>query len=83
MMKIGRATPPDIPSRPDSLEFVRPGFGVKVGKAGSLCMSTPPLFPRLVCLHQLNRKTIDNGSILCVYVASRIAILHGKVKVSA
>ncbi|KAF9178728.1 hypothetical protein BGZ51_007450 [Haplosporangium sp. Z 767] len=39
MMEIGRATPPDIPLRPDNLEFVRPGFGVKVGKAGSLSLA--------------------------------------------
>ncbi|KAG0228017.1 hypothetical protein BGX31_006742 [Mortierella sp. GBA43] len=39
MMDIGRATPPDIPLRPDNLEFVRPGFGVKVGKAGSLSLA--------------------------------------------
>lgn len=36
-MPLGRAMPPEKPSRPDTLEFVRPGFGVKVGKAGSLC----------------------------------------------
>ncbi|KAF9363256.1 hypothetical protein BGX34_004568 [Mortierella sp. NVP85] len=45
-MNIGRATPPDIPSRPDNLEFVRPGFGVKVGKAGSLSS-------RIAILHAL------------------------------
>lgn len=37
-MDIGRANPPDKPLRHEGLEFVRPGFGVKVGKAGSLCM---------------------------------------------
>ncbi|KAF9109467.1 hypothetical protein BGX27_007585 [Mortierella sp. AM989] len=37
LMDIGRAFPPEKPLRPDNLEFVRPGFGVKVGKAGSLC----------------------------------------------
>jgi hypothetical protein len=37
LLPLGRATPPEKPSRPDTLEFVRPGFGVKVGKAGSLC----------------------------------------------
>ncbi len=36
-MDIGRASPPEKPLRPDNLEFVRPGYGVKVGKAGSLC----------------------------------------------
>ncbi|KAF9316847.1 hypothetical protein BG003_001507 [Podila horticola] len=35
-MDIGRANPPDKPLRHEGLEFVRPGFGVKVGKAGSL-----------------------------------------------
>ncbi|KAF9355078.1 hypothetical protein BGX26_007014 [Mortierella sp. AD094] len=39
LMEIGRAFPPDKPSRPDNLEFVRPGFGVKVGKAGSLSLA--------------------------------------------
>lgn len=37
LLPLGRATPPEKPSRPDTLEFVRPGFGVKVGRAGSLC----------------------------------------------
>ncbi|KAG0250427.1 hypothetical protein BG011_008353 [Mortierella polycephala] len=46
MMEIGCATPPDIPLRPDNLEFVRPGFGVKVGKAGSLSS-------RIAILHAL------------------------------
>ncbi|KAG0003157.1 hypothetical protein BGZ65_001966, partial [Modicella reniformis] len=46
MMEIGRAIPPDIPLRPDNLEFVRPGFGVKVGKAGSLSS-------RIAILHAL------------------------------
>ncbi|KAF9427694.1 hypothetical protein BGZ94_004376 [Podila epigama] len=39
VMAIGRATPPDKPLRHDGLEFVRPGFGVKVGKAGSLSLA--------------------------------------------
>ncbi|KAF9967702.1 hypothetical protein BGZ70_008534 [Mortierella alpina] len=38
-MDIGRACPPDKPLRPDNLEFVRPGYGVKVGKAGSLSLA--------------------------------------------
>ncbi|KAF9951482.1 hypothetical protein BGZ72_007016 [Mortierella alpina] len=38
-MDIGRASPPDKPLRPDNLEFVRPGYGVKVGKAGSLSLA--------------------------------------------
>ncbi|KAG0367153.1 hypothetical protein BC939DRAFT_176513 [Gamsiella multidivaricata] len=46
LMKVGRATPPEIPLRPDNLEFVRPGFGVKVGKAGSLSS-------RIAILHAL------------------------------
>ncbi|KAF8934676.1 hypothetical protein BGZ58_005500 [Dissophora ornata] len=45
-MEIGRAFPPDKPLRPDNLEFVRPGFGVKVGKAGSLSS-------RIAILHAL------------------------------
>ncbi|KAF9918173.1 hypothetical protein BX616_010045 [Lobosporangium transversale] len=43
---IGRAVPPEKPLRPDTLEFVRPGFGVKVGKAGSLSS-------RIAILHAL------------------------------
>ncbi|KAF9126165.1 hypothetical protein BGW39_006826 [Mortierella sp. 14UC] len=39
VLPLGRATPPEKPSRPDTLEFVRPGFGVKVGKAGSLSLA--------------------------------------------
>ncbi|KAF9998406.1 hypothetical protein BGZ80_005357 [Entomortierella chlamydospora] len=46
LMDIGRASPPDKPLRPDNLEFVRPGFGVKVGKAGSLSS-------RIAILHAL------------------------------
>ncbi|KAF8982134.1 hypothetical protein BGZ46_001741, partial [Entomortierella lignicola] len=46
VMDIGRASPPDKPLRPDNLEFVRPGFGVKVGKAGSLSS-------RIAILHAL------------------------------
>ncbi|KAF9092459.1 hypothetical protein BGX29_010438 [Mortierella sp. GBA35] len=46
MMPLGRATPPEKPLRPDTLEFVRPGFGVKVGKAGSLSS-------RIAILHAL------------------------------
>ncbi|KAF9282471.1 hypothetical protein BGZ68_005961 [Mortierella alpina] len=38
-MDIGRACPPEKPLRPDNLEFVRPGYGVKVGKAGSLSLA--------------------------------------------
>ncbi|KAG0209518.1 hypothetical protein BGX28_010291 [Mortierella sp. GBA30] len=45
-MQIGRAFPPDKPLRPDNLEFVRPGYGVKVGKAGSLSS-------RIAILHAL------------------------------
>ncbi|KAF8953146.1 hypothetical protein BGZ52_001571 [Haplosporangium bisporale] len=45
-MDIGRATPPDKPLRHEGLEFVRPGFGVKVGKAGSLSS-------RIAILHAL------------------------------
>ncbi|KAF9573966.1 hypothetical protein EC968_007652 [Mortierella alpina] len=45
-MDIGRAFPPDKPLRPDNLEFVRPGYGVKVGKAGSLSS-------RIAILHAL------------------------------
>ncbi|CAO3567144.1 unnamed protein product [Mortierella alpina] len=45
-MHIGRACPPDKPLRPDNLEFVRPGYGVKVGKAGSLSS-------RIAILHAL------------------------------
>ncbi|KAH7049652.1 hypothetical protein BKA57DRAFT_460866 [Linnemannia elongata] len=45
-MPLGRAMPPEKPSRPDTLEFVRPGFGVKVGKAGSLSS-------RIAILHAL------------------------------
>ncbi|KAG0346313.1 hypothetical protein BG004_001931, partial [Podila humilis] len=45
-MDIGRATPPDKPLRHEDLEFVRPGFGVKVGKAGSLSS-------RIAILHAL------------------------------
>lgn len=51
-MKIGRATPPDIPSRPDNLEFVRPGFGVKVGKAGSICMSMTTFCFHVSCMNE-------------------------------
>ncbi|KAI1315275.1 hypothetical protein EDD11_001056 [Mortierella claussenii] len=39
VMRIGRAAPPEKPLRPDNLEFVRPGYGVKVGKAGSLSLA--------------------------------------------
>lgn len=46
ILALGRATPPDIPLRPDNLEFVRPGYGVKVGKAGSLSS-------RIAILHAL------------------------------
>ncbi|KAF9910698.1 hypothetical protein EC991_005683 [Linnemannia zychae] len=46
VLPLGRATPPEKPSRPDTLEFVRPGFGVKVGKAGSLSS-------RIAILHAL------------------------------
>ncbi|KAG0297983.1 hypothetical protein BGZ96_003630 [Linnemannia gamsii] len=46
LLPVGRATPPEKPSRPDTLEFVRPGFGVKVGKAGSLSS-------RIAILHAL------------------------------
>ncbi|KAF9171554.1 hypothetical protein BGX20_007357 [Mortierella sp. AD010] len=46
LMDIGRASPPDKPLRPDNLEFVRPGFGVKVGRAGSLSS-------RIAILHAL------------------------------
>jgi len=52
VMKIGRATPPDIPSRPDNLEFVRPGFGVKVGKAGSICMSMTTFCFHVSCMNE-------------------------------
>ncbi|KAF9331140.1 hypothetical protein BG006_005977 [Podila minutissima] len=45
-MDIGRANPPDKPLRHEGLEFVRPGFGVKVGKAGSLSS-------RIAILHAL------------------------------
>ncbi|KAG0302591.1 hypothetical protein BGZ98_007367 [Dissophora globulifera] len=45
-LSIGRATPPEKPLRPANLEFVRPGFGVKVGKAGSLSS-------RIAILHAL------------------------------
>ncbi|GJJ72007.1 hypothetical protein EMPS_04364 [Entomortierella parvispora] len=46
ILPLGRATPPDIPLRPDNLEFVRPGYGVKVGRAGSLSS-------RIAILHAL------------------------------
>ncbi|KAG0049604.1 hypothetical protein BGZ83_005561 [Gryganskiella cystojenkinii] len=46
ILPLGRATPPDIPLRPDNLEFVRPGYGVKDGKAGSLSS-------RIAILHAL------------------------------
>ncbi|KAF9923558.1 hypothetical protein FBU30_006407 [Linnemannia zychae] len=46
LMPLGRADPPEKPLRPDTLEFVRPGFGVKVGKAGSLSS-------RIAILHAL------------------------------
>ncbi|KAG0281734.1 hypothetical protein BGZ95_011652 [Linnemannia exigua] len=46
VLPLGHATPPEKPSRPDTLEFVRPGFGVKVGKAGSLSS-------RIAILHAL------------------------------
>lgn len=42
VLPLGHATPPEKPARPDTLEFVRPGFGVKVGKAGSLCKWRSP-----------------------------------------
>lgn len=103
-MPLGRAMPPEKPSRPDTLEFVRPGFGVKVGKAGSLCkrpflcvVVLFVLFGFLFC-HQARGGSLcqlifdrrkDNGTTLTdrpcgffqpfsIFLASRIAILHGK-----
>ncbi|KAF9976900.1 hypothetical protein BGZ73_007517 [Actinomortierella ambigua] len=38
-MEIGRAIAPENPVRPDNLDIVRPGHGVKTGRAGSLALA--------------------------------------------
>ncbi|KAG0267038.1 hypothetical protein DFQ27_009184 [Actinomortierella ambigua] len=39
MMEIGRAIAPEKPVRPDNLDIVRPGHGVRVGRAGSIALA--------------------------------------------
>ncbi|KAG0230628.1 hypothetical protein BGW42_000833 [Actinomortierella wolfii] len=38
-MDIGRTIPPEKPVRPDTLDIVRPGHGVKTGRAGSRALA--------------------------------------------
>ncbi|KAF9581891.1 hypothetical protein BGW38_000926 [Lunasporangiospora selenospora] len=75
-IEIGRATPPDIPLRPDTLEFVRPGYGVKVGRAGSLSS-------RIAILHALANveqwaidTALDNMARFGYYTQAMAGTLH-------